>query len=193
MFGIFKSKYNLINSRFNEEVWPISLHILRKVDDGSPDIKCQSSLLRYMKSMGLRSVAHSPYHGGLSHGWTRSCSNSSTCWRQPIPARWIWVAVFWIYDGMPLFKQVGWRKCYLWAAATCWSKHPTCPPPGLPDIPMKIWNAGYQPVITRSVTCTWKKKDYLLLKRKVTAQLNLRVAWAVSHCGCTPKWSVKSC
>lgn len=67
------------------------------------------------------------------------------------------------------------EKCYLWAAATCWSKHPTCtllPVAGYPD---EIWNAGYQPVIAHPERYLYmEEKDYLLLKEKgYSFQLNL--------------------
>ena len=49
------------------------------------------------------------------------------------------------------------------------------PPPGLPDILMKIWNAGYQPVIAHPERYLYmEEKDYLLLKEKgYSFQLNL--------------------
>ena len=49
------------------------------------------------------------------------------------------------------------------------------PPPGLPDILMKVWNAGYQPVIAHPERYLYmEEKDYLLLKEKgYSFQLNL--------------------
>ena len=54
MFGIFKSKYNLINSGLMKGMTDIHSHVLPGVDDGSPDINTSLSLLRYMESIGLR-------------------------------------------------------------------------------------------------------------------------------------------
>lgn len=56
MFGIFKSKYNLINSGLMKGMTDVHSHVLPGVDDGSPDINASLSLLRYMESIGLRKV-----------------------------------------------------------------------------------------------------------------------------------------
>ena len=47
MFGIFKSKYNLINSGLMKGMTDVHSHVLPGVDDGSPDINASLSLLRY--------------------------------------------------------------------------------------------------------------------------------------------------
>ena len=61
MFGIFKSKYNLINSGLMKGMTDIHSHVLPGVDDGSPDINTSLSLLRYMESIGLREVWLTPH------------------------------------------------------------------------------------------------------------------------------------
>ena len=61
MFGIFKSKYNLINSGLMKGMTDVHSHVLPGVDDGSPDINASLSLLRYMESIGLRKVWLTPH------------------------------------------------------------------------------------------------------------------------------------
>lgn len=79
MFGIFKSKYNLINSGLMKGMTDVHSHVLPGVDDGSPDINASLSLLRYMESIGLRKVWLTPISWRIIPHRTRSCDNSSTC------------------------------------------------------------------------------------------------------------------
>lgn len=174
MFGIFKSKYNLINSGLMKGMTDVHSHVLPGVDDGSPDINASLSLLRYMESIGLRKVWLTPYHGGLSHTEQEAATTARRVEGglfRPVGS----TAVFRIYDGCHFYKQAGWRSAAFRQqppAGRDILHVPSSRFAGYPDENMECrLSTGHRPPGALPVH---GRKDYLLLKEKgYSFQLNL--------------------
>lgn len=125
MFGIFKSKYNLINSGLMKGMTDVHSHVLPGVDDGSPDINASLSLLRYMESIGLRKVWLTPHimedYPTPNKKLRQQLDVLKAAYSGPLDLR-----LSSEYMMEPLLQTSWMEKCCLWAAATCWSRHPTC-------------------------------------------------------------------
>ena len=110
MFGIFKSKYNLINSGLMKGMTDVHSHVLPGVDDGSPDINASLSLLRYMESIGLRKVWLTPHimedYPTPNKKLRQPARRVEGGLFRPVGS----TAVFRIYDGCRFYKQAGWRS-----------------------------------------------------------------------------------
>ena len=131
MFGIFKSKYNLINSGLMKGMTDVHSHVLPGVDDGSPDINASLSLLRYMESIGLRKVWLTPHIiGRLSHTEQEAATTARRVEGglfRPVGS----TAVFRIYDGCRFYKQAGWRSAAFGQQPPAGRDILHVPPPGL--------------------------------------------------------------
>ena len=175
MFGIFKSKYNLINSGLMKCMTDIHSHVLPGVDDGSPDINTSLSLLRYMESIGLREVWLTPHimedYPTLNKKLQQQFDVLKAAYSGPLNLR---LSSEYMMDAAFTNKLDG-EVLPLGSSHLLVETSYMYPPPGLPDILMKIWNAGYQPVIAHPERYLYmEEKDYLLLKEKgYSFQLNL--------------------
>ena len=147
MFGIFKSKYNLINSGLMKGMTDIHSHVLPGVDDGSPDINTSLSLLRYMESIGLREVWLTPHimedYPTLNKKLQQQFDVLKAAYSGPLNLR---LSSEYMMDAAFTNKLDG-EVLPLGSSHLLVETSYMYPPPGLPDILMKIWNAGYQPVI----------------------------------------------
>ena len=147
MFGIFKSKYNLINSGLMKGMTDVHSHVLPGVDDGSPDINASLSLLRYMESIGLRKVWLTPHimedYPTPNKKLRQQLDVLKAAYSGPLDLR---LSSEYMMDATFTNKLDG-EVLPLGSSHLLVETSYMYPPPGLPDILMKIWNAGYQPVI----------------------------------------------
>ncbi len=147
MFGIFKSKYNLINSGLMKGMTDVHSHVLPGVDDGSPDINASLSLLRYMESIGLRKVWLTPHimedYPTPNKKLRQQLDVLKTAYSGPLDLR---LSSEYMMDAAFTNKLDG-EVLPLGSSHLLVETSYMYPPPGLPDILMKVWNAGYQPVI----------------------------------------------
>ena len=139
MFGIFKSKYNLINSGLMKGMTDIHSHVLPGVDDGSPDINTSLSLLRYMESIGLREVWLTPHimedYPTLNKKLQQQFDVLKAAYSGPLNLR---LSSEYMMDAAFTNKLDG-EVLPLGSSHLLVETSYMYPPPGLPDILMKIW------------------------------------------------------
>lgn len=175
MFGLFKTKHNLIDSGLVKGMTDVHSHILPGVDDGSPDMTTSLELLRYMERLGFRKVWLTPHimedyrtsnerlqqrFGELKAAYTGSLELG-------LASEYMMDAAF--TDRLkgkvlPIgVKYLLVETSYMY------------PPSGLHDILMEVWNAGFHPVIAHPERYLYMDEaDYRVLKEKgYHFQLNL--------------------
>lgn len=175
MFGIFKSKYKLVESGILKGMTDIHSHVLPGVDDGSPDIETSLSLLRYMESLGLREVWLTPHimedYPSLNQKLQQRFEALRAAYSGPLSlslsSEYMMDAAF---TGKLKGELLPLGKNHLLVETSYMS-----PPVGLQEILMQVWNAGYLPVIAHPERYLYMdEKDYGQLKeRGYSFQLNL--------------------
>lgn len=175
MFGLFKTKHNLIDSGLIKGMTDVHSHILPGVDDGSPDMTTSLGLLRYMERLGFRKVWLTPH---IMEDYRTSNERLQQRFGELKAA----------YTGS---LELGLASEYMMDAAfTDRLKEEVLPigdkhllvetsymysPVGLHEILMEVWNAGYFPVIAHPERYLYMEEaDYRELKEKgYYFQLNL--------------------
>lgn len=188
MFGIFKSKYNLINSGLMKGMTDVHSHVLPGVDDGSPDINASLSLLRYMESIGLRKVWLTPHimedYPTPNKKLRQQLDVLKAAYSGPLDLR---LSSEYMMDATFTNKLDG-EVLPLGSSHLLVETSYMYPPPGLPDILMKYG----MPVInrsspTRSVTCTWKKRlpsaERERLQLSTQSDVTERLLWPAPQSG----------
>ena len=175
MFGIFKSKYKLVESGILKGMTDIHSHVLPGVDDGSPDIETSLSLLRYMESLGLREVWLTPHimedYPSLNQKLQQRFEALRAAYSGPLSlslsSEYMMDAAF---TGKLKGELLPLGKNHLLVETSYMS-----PPVGLQELLMQVWNAGYLPVIAHPERYLYMdEKDYGQLKeRGYSFQLNL--------------------
>ena len=129
-----------------------------------PTVNASLSLLRYMESIGLRKVCSPPYHGSYptpNKKLRQQLDVLKAAYSGPLDLR---LSSEYMMDAAFTNKLDG-EVLPLGSSHLLVETSYMYPPPGLPDILMKVWNAGYQPVIAHSERYLYmEEKDYLLLK-----------------------------
>lgn len=112
-----------------------------------PDINTSLSLLRYMESIGLREVWLTPHimedYPTLNKKLQQQFDVLKHAYSGPLNLR---LSSEYMMDAAFTNKLDG-EVLPLGSSHLLVETSYMYPPPGLPDILMKIWNAGYQPVI----------------------------------------------
>lgn len=175
MFGLFNSKYRLVDSDLLKGMIDIHSHILPGVDDGSPDIATSLSLLQYMESLGLQEVWLTPHimedyptpKEKLLQQFNLLKQAYSGSLNLRLAAEYMMDASFsnkLKEDVLPLSSK------HLLVETSYMS-----PPVGLFDILSDVWNAGYQPVIAHPERYVYMKEDdfHQLKDKGYSLQLNL--------------------
>ena len=189
MFGIFKSKYNLINSGLMKGMTDVHSHVLPGVDDGSPDINASLSLLRYMESIGLRKVWLTPHimedYPTPNKKLRQQLDVLKAAYSGPLDLR---LSSEYMMDAAFTNKLDG-EVLPLGSSHLLVETSYMYPPPGLPDILMKVWNAGYQPVIAHPERYLYMEEKRLPSAERERLQLSTqsdvteRLLWPAPQSG----------
>lgn len=175
MFGIFKSKHNLLKSGILKNMTDIHSHVLPGVDDGSPDMETSISLLQYMERLGFRTVWLTPhvmtdYHTTpelLRQRFAALCDTYKGDMELHLGSEYMMDSAF---TGRLKGELLPINGSTLLVETSYMS-----PPVGLDDILMEVWNAGFHPLIAHPERYYYMdESDYRELKEKgYYFQLNL--------------------